>query len=55
MTGNSGAGEVGVSAGIGDVWNAIVTEPWIKIITGYDSVTGGSSAFYSIVVGMPEK
>ena len=42
-TGNNGAGEIGVSASIGDVWNAIVTEPWITIVDGYDSGTGSGT------------
>ena len=40
VVGNAGAGEFGVSAGIGDVWTAIVTEPWITLVSGYDSGTG---------------
>ena len=40
VSGNNGAGEFGVSASIDDVWNAIVTEPWITIVSGYDSGTG---------------
>ena len=43
VTGNNGAGEIGVSASIGDVWNAIVTEPWITIVDGYDSGTGSGT------------
>ena len=40
VAGNNGAGEFGVSATIGDVWTAIVTEPWITLVSGYDSGTG---------------
>ncbi len=43
VTGNNGAGEIGVSASIGDVWNAIVTEPWITIVDGYDSGSGSGT------------
>ena len=43
VTGNNGAGEFGVSASIGDVWNAIVTEPWITIVDGYDAGTGSGT------------
>lgn len=43
VTRNNGAGEIGVSASIGDVWNAIVTEPWITIVDGYDSGTGSGT------------
>ena len=43
VTGNNGAGEIGVSASIGDVWNVIVTEPWITIVDGYDSGTGSGT------------
>ena len=47
VTGNAGAGEIGVSAGISDVWSAIVTEPWIKIVTGCDSGTGDGVVRYT--------
>ena len=40
LEGNNGAGEFGVSAGIGEIWRAIATEPWITIIEGYNPVTG---------------
>ena len=40
VVGNAGAGEFGVSAGIDDVWTAIVTEPWITLVSGYDAGTG---------------
>ena len=40
VTGNNGVGEIGVAASIGDVWSAIVTEPWITVVSGYDSGTG---------------
>ena len=40
VVGNAGAGEFGVSASINDVWNAIVTEPWITLVSGYDAGTG---------------
>ena len=43
VPGNNGAGEFGVSAGIGDVWTAIVTEPWITIVDGYDQGTGSGT------------
>ena len=43
VTGNNGAGEIAVSASIGDVWNAIVTEPWITIVEDYDSGTGSGT------------
>ena len=43
MTGNNGAGEFSVSAGIGDVWTAIVTEPWITLVSGYDAGTGNGT------------
>ncbi len=43
VAGNNGAGEFGVSASIGDVWNAIVTEPWITLVSGYDSGTGSGT------------
>ncbi|MBR4654417.1 MAG: InlB B-repeat-containing protein [Kiritimatiellae bacterium] len=40
VVGNAGAGEFCVTAYINDVWTAIVTEPWITIVSGYDSGTG---------------
>ena len=43
VPGNNGAGEFGVSAGIADVWRAIVTEPWITIVDGYDQGTGSGT------------
>ena len=43
VKGNNGEGEFGVSASIGDVWNAIVTEPWITVVEGYDSGTGNGT------------
>ena len=43
VKGNSGAGEFGVSANIGAVWNAIVTEPWIALVSGYDAGTGSGT------------
>ena len=43
VVGNAGAGEFGVSASIGDVWTAIVTEPWITLVSGYDAGTGSGT------------
>ncbi len=43
VEGNNGAGEFGVAAGIADIWRAIVTEPWITVISGYDPVTGSGT------------
>lgn len=43
VTGNNGAGEFGVSASIGDVWTAIVTEPWITLVSGYDAGSGSGT------------
>ena len=43
VAGNNGAGEFGVSAGIDDVWTAIVTEPWITLVSGYDAGTGNGT------------
>ena len=43
VAGNNGEDEFGVSASIGDVWNAIVTEPWITIVDGYDAGTGSGT------------
>lgn len=40
--GNAGAGEFGVSAPIGAVWEAIATEPWIRLIGGTSGVGNGT-------------
>lgn len=48
VTGNAGEGEIGISASIGDVWQAIITEPsWIKIVTGYDAGTGSGTVRFT--------
>ena len=47
VNGNAGAGEIGVSASIGDVWEAIVTEPWITVVSGYDSGTGSGTVRFT--------
>ena len=41
--GNAGAGEVGVPATVGQIWEAIAAEPWITIVNGYDSGTGSGT------------
>ena len=43
VKGNNGAGEFGVAADIGAVWTAIVTEPWITLVSGYDAGTGSGT------------
>ena len=43
VVGNAGAGEFGVTAEINDVWTAIVTEPWITLVSGYDAGTGSGT------------
>ena len=45
---NAGAGEIGVPAPVGAIWDAIATEPWITIISGYDSGTGSGTVRYSL-------
>ena len=45
--GNAGAGSVGVSATVGQIWNAIATEPWIVIESGCDSGTGSGTVRYT--------
>lgn len=47
VAGNAGSGEVGVPASVGDVWNAIATEPWITIVSGYDSGTGSGTVRFT--------
>lgn len=39
---NSGAGEFGVAAPVGAVWEAIVAEPWITLIGGVNGVGDGT-------------
>ena len=43
VSGNAGAGEIGVSAGIDDVWRAIRTEDWITLVSGTESGTGSGT------------
>ncbi len=45
--GNAGAGEVGVPATVGQIWEAIATEPWITIMSGYDSGTGSGTVRFA--------
>ena len=45
--GNAGAGSVGVPATAGQVWNAIATEPWITVQSGYDAGTGSGTVRYT--------
>ena len=45
--GNAGAGEIQVALDIEGVWNAIATEPWITIVSGYDSGTGSGKVVFS--------
>ncbi len=47
VSGNAGAGTVGVPASVGQVWDAIATEPWIVIESGYDSGTGSGTVRYT--------
>ena len=47
VAGNAGAGEIGVSASVGDVWNAIAAEPWITIVSGYDAGTGSGTVRFA--------
>ena len=43
VKGNNGSGEFGVAADVGAVWNAIVTEPWIALVSGYDAGSGSGT------------
>ena len=45
VAGNSGAGEISVSANIEAVWNAIATAPWITIATGQSGDGSGKVTF----------
>ena len=45
VAGNSGAGEISVSADINAVWTAIATEPWITVVTGANGNGKGKVSF----------
>ena len=45
VAGNSGAGEISVSADINAVWTAIATEPWITVVTGENGNGNGKVSF----------
>ncbi len=47
VDGNAGAGEIQVALDIDGVWNAIATEPWISIVSGYDAGTGNGKVLFS--------
>ena len=47
VSGNAGSGTVGVPATAGQIWNAIATEPWISIASGYDSGTGSGTVRFT--------
>ncbi len=47
VDGNAGAGEIQVALDIDGVWNAIATEPWIAIVSGYDAGTGNGKVLFS--------
>ena len=47
VDGNAGAGEIQVALDIEGVWNAIATEPWITIVSGYDAGTGSGKVLFS--------
>ena len=46
VDGNAGAGEIQVALDIAGVWNAIATEPWITVVSGYDSGTGSGKVMF---------
>ena len=47
VDGNSGAGEIQVALDVNGVWNAIATEPWITVVSGYNSGTGSGKVIFS--------
>ena len=44
---NAGAGEIQVALDIEGVWNAIATEPWIMIVSGYNASSGSGLVRFS--------
>lgn len=46
VKGNAGAGEISVSASIEAVWNAIATEPWITITSGFNESSGSGKVLF---------
>lgn len=48
---NSGAGEFGVAAPVGAVWEAIVADPWITLIGGVNGV-GNGTVRYEVAVNI---
>ena len=48
VSGNAGKGEISVSAGIDDIWNAIAVcdGAWVTIDPGYDSGTGSGKVLF---------
>ena len=47
MDANAGAGEIQVALDIEGVWNAIATEPWITVKSGYDAGTGSGRVIFT--------
>ena len=46
VDGNAGAGEIQVALDIDGVWNAIATEPWITMVSGYNAGTGSGKVLF---------
>ena len=49
VDGNAGAGEIQVALDIDGVWNAIATEPWITLVSGYNAGTGSGKVVFRYV------
>ena len=47
VEGNAGAGDIGIAADIGSVWEAIATVDWIKVITITNPGTGSGTVHYT--------
>lgn len=46
VDGNAGAGEIQVALDIAGVWEALTSEPWITLVSGYDAGTGSGKVLF---------
>ena len=47
VAGNAGSGTIGVSASVGEIWNAIATESWITIASGCSEGSGSGTVRFT--------